>query len=310
MSSLDENLVRSTLALLGDLQAADYRFITPGVGTIGYNRRRRAERTPTLADLFGWNLEFDPGKVEAPQFPRWATGGLFDQGRLWKSRLRVSWLRGRLYAHSSFPTTARDTVFLGPDSYRFARIIAQQALDLRPDRILDMGCGAGVGALVAADLWPHAEVIARDVNPAALELTRINAAAAGCKVRLSLGGDLPMDLGPFDLIIANPPFIADPAARIYRDGGGMLGLETTMRWADQAVQALSPNGALLVYAATPIEEAGADLLHAHLLHSFPADAWRLDYDEVDPDVFPGLLGKGAYAASERIAAVSFTLRRR
>lgn len=310
MGSLDEAFARGALELLSDLQAADYRFITPGVGTIGYNRRRRAERTPSLADLFGWNLEFDPAQVEIPQFARWAQAGLFDQGRLWKSRLRVSWLRGRLYAHSSFPTTARDTVFLGPDSYRFARIIAQQTPPRPPARVLDMGCGAGVGALVAADLWPDAEVVARDINPAALDLTKINAAAAGRRVRHSLGGDLPKDLAPFDLIIANPPFIADPSARIYRDGGGMLGLETTMRWADQAAQILGPDGALLVYAATPIEDGGADPLRAHLLDSFPVDAWRLDYEEVDPDVFAGLLGKGAYVASERIAAVSFTLRRR
>lgn len=310
MSSPYDGIADGVLALLGDLQAQGYSFVTPGNGTIAYNRRRRTGGEPTLRDVFGWNIEFDPAAVRAPQFALWDEAGLFDRGKLWKSRVRVSSLAGRLFAHSTFPTDSRDAVFLGPDSYRFARVIAQELAHASPARILDLGCGAGVGAVIAADLWPEAEVCARDVNPAALTLTRINAAAAQRAVKVSLGSDVPTDLGAFDLILANPPFIADTDARTYRDGGGSLGLDTTLRWARQGAQALSPSGVLLVYAAAPIDDAGTDPLLAGLRTMFPTDAWRLDYEEIDPDIFGGLLGKGAYAACERLAAVTFRLARR
>ena len=76
--------------------------------------------------------------------------------------------------HSAYPTAGEDAVFLGPDSYRFADLIGAE---LEPDvpptaRIVDIGTGAGVGAVTAASHCRGARVVATDINPLALRLAQ------------------------------------------------------------------------------------------------------------------------------------------
>src|SRR5690606_34561690 len=86
-----------------------------------------------------------------------------------------------LLVHSAFPTDARDAVFFGPDSYRFAQVIHDhlQHSPTRVEHAVDIGCGSGVGALLIARAAQHAQVSAVDINPLALRYTAINAALAG-----------------------------------------------------------------------------------------------------------------------------------
>ena len=44
---------------------------------------------------------------------------------LMRSKVRFSSLGGSLYVHSAFPTSAAEAVFFGPDTYRFAALIAR-----------------------------------------------------------------------------------------------------------------------------------------------------------------------------------------
>jgi SAM-dependent methyltransferase len=85
---------------------------------------------------------------------------------------------------------------------------------------LDLGCGCGYHALLAAS---HSEkVFASDINPRALDYTRFNAALNGFENVICVEGSLfePFDGHRFDLIISNPPFVISPEKRyIYRDGG-------------------------------------------------------------------------------------------
>lgn len=64
-----------------------------------------------------------------------------------------------LYAHSAFPTSAQDSVFFGPDTYRFVRFLHESLGLLSPPRGaqswrmgVDVGTGAGAGAIVLAGL--------------------------------------------------------------------------------------------------------------------------------------------------------------
>ena len=85
---------------------------------------------------------------------------------------------------------------------------------------LDLGCGCGYHALLAAS---HSEMVfASDINPRALEFTRFNAALNGFENIICIDGNLfePFAGQKFDLIITNPPFVISPEKRyIYRDGG-------------------------------------------------------------------------------------------
>ncbi len=71
--------------------------------------------------------------------------------------------------------------------------------------ILDLGCGYGPIALVLARRSPDARVWAVDINERALELTRLNAAAAQLNnVAVSKPDDMPADTR-FDALYSNPP---------------------------------------------------------------------------------------------------------
>jgi 16S rRNA G1207 methylase RsmC len=71
--------------------------------------------------------------------------------------------------------------------------------------ILDLGCGYGPIAITLALRSPHARVWAVDINERALELARLNAAAAkAANVVVGKPEEVPADLR-FDAIYANPP---------------------------------------------------------------------------------------------------------
>jgi 16S rRNA G1207 methylase RsmC len=81
-------------------------------------------------------------------------------------------------------------------------------LDAVPDpvgTVLDIGCGWGPIALVAAMRSPDSAVWGIDVNQRALELTRRNAVRVGVSnVTVGLPVEVPADLR-FDTIWSNPP---------------------------------------------------------------------------------------------------------
>ena len=99
--------------------------------------------------------------------------------------------------------------------------LAQLTLRAPVGRALDLGTGCGVQAL---HLAAHArEVVATDVNPRALWMTRVNAALNGVTVDVREGSFLAPVAGErFDLIATNPPFVISPATGerlVYRDSG-------------------------------------------------------------------------------------------
>jgi len=85
-------------------------------------------------------------------------------------------------------------------------------------RLLEMGCGAGVASVLAAQHGCD-QVVALDINPAAVENTRRNAARHGVADRVTaLASDLFNALDGtevFDLIFWNAPFIEAPEDRPY-----------------------------------------------------------------------------------------------
>ena len=78
-----------------------------------------------------------------------------------RSAVRLSSLEGLLFMHSAYPTVAADAVFFGPDTYRFGRaILAHLGRGAPVRRAVDIGCGAGPGAILVARAYPDAEVYA------------------------------------------------------------------------------------------------------------------------------------------------------
>lgn len=294
--------------LLNRLDDASYHFVTPTPST---HRRVAARldraRPGDLRDVFGWGRPFAALDLEPALFDAMRVGGVLDtQDGLFRSAVRVSMLDGRLHLHSA-RSGDRDAVFLGPDSYRFVRLLnAVLARCAPPDTALDIGAGAGAGALAVASRAPGARVTASDINPSALRYLTANAAHAGLSVDAILGSGPEAAPGEFDLISANPPYVVDSEQRLYRDGGGALGTDLALAWVEGGLKKLNPRGRFVLYTGSPIVE-GRDLLKAELEQLAARANAALTYEELDPDVFGGMLAQDAYSEVERIAAVGAVL---
>jgi SAM-dependent methyltransferase len=214
----------------------------------------------------------------------------------------VARIGNHLFIHSRFPTDQADSVFLGPDSYRFVRFLeAHLRGGDRVERLIDMGTGTGAGAICAAAWLPGARLTLVDSNPRALRFARINAEAAGVEAETVETSEVAGIEGSFDLFIANPPFMMDEAKRAYRDGGGLLGSQLSLDWTLAAAQRISPGGRILLYTGTAIV-GGHDALKQGLERDIPADCTFL-YEELDPDIFGEELASPTYQEVERIAAI-------
>lgn len=128
-----------------------------------------------------------------------------------------------------------------------------------PCRILDLCTGSGVIAVSLAREYPAAQVVATELSPAAAALARRNAARNAVADRVDVrDGDLfePVRGERFDLIAANPPYIASPviptlSPEVRREpvialDGGPDGLAFYDRICAEAREHLVPGGAIVL----------------------------------------------------------------
>ncbi|TWO72899.1 class I SAM-dependent methyltransferase [Caenimonas sedimenti] len=299
------------------LRQQGYRFVTPTPAT----HARVLRRDPTAAarnlrDAFGWSRPFRPGLVPSRLLEALRSAQLvvpLPDGLL-ASRARFSTLGDLLLAHSAYPTTQPDAVFFGPDTYRFAALVESELQRLalvQGARILDVGCGSGAGGLLVA--WSSRatgpQVMLTDINASALEFAKANATLAAVEGVSFAQGDLYACVaGEFDLILANPPYLNDGAARTYRHGGGAWGGALSERIVHEGLPRLRPGGRLVLYTGAAIV-AGEDPLRDALKPALEDRGWPWSWRELDPDVFGEELEEPAYAGAERIAAVALVVQR-
>lgn len=114
-------------------------------------------------------------------------------------------------------------------------------------RVLDYGCGSGILAIGAAK-FGAADIVAVDIDPAAVESTRLNASAN----HVSLQSGLPDQAqGQFDIVLANilatPLKVLAPLLCDHVRAGGRLVLAGILsRQADELKEAYAPWIALTV----------------------------------------------------------------
>ena len=302
----------SLLPLGRVLQERGYRFTTGTPATHArVNARPENQWARSLEDVFGWSRPFRAGVLPAGLVELMqASGELRAHGEGWRSTIRASTLDGALFFHSAYPTTESDAVFFGPDTYRFAAAIERHLAAGQPvRRAVDIGCGAGPGAVLIARARPGAEVVAVDINDRALRCTRVNGALAETANVVARRSDLLSDVdGNFDLIVANPPYLLDRDQRVYRHGGGGLGEGLSLAIADLAGTRLAPGGTLLLYTGSAIG-GGVDHFRETVTARLQAAGLEWSYREIDPDVFGEELLEPAYAGADRIAAVLVSARR-
>ncbi len=142
-------------------------------------------------------------------------------------------------------------------------------------RILDVGTGSGVLAVVLAKEFPQAQVVALDQSAAALAVARENSRRHEVQDRVALvQGDLLAPLAPepfFDIIVSNPPYvptheweqlpleIRDHEPRLALDGGPD-GLEVIRLLVPEVHHLLRPGGLLALEVGQGQAEMVAQLL--------------------------------------------------
>jgi release factor glutamine methyltransferase len=131
-----------------------------------------------------------------------------------------------------------------------------------PARVADVGTGSGAVGIVLALERPDVDVVATDRCAKAVTLARQNVLRHGvsCRVHVVLTDLLDGVEGPFDLVLANLPYLppgreadfpGEPAGAIVSTGDG---LDHYRRLAAQSRDVLAPGGLLLVQLHGDVHE--------------------------------------------------------
>lgn len=139
-----------------------------------------------------------------------------------------------------------------------------------PRRVLDLGTGPGTLLLAALDEWQEATGIGVDASEAALSYARRNAARLGAEARAEFRtGDWADGIDErFDLILCNPPYVADgaetgPGVADYEPAealfAGPEGLDEYRRLSPQVGRLLEKGGLAAVEIGFDQAEAAAAL---------------------------------------------------
>ena len=159
----------------------------------------------------------------------------------------------------SIPIVASDNV-LPPQSQETATLFRQGLENLPlPSGLLDLGCGSGLLSIMAARLFPQAQIIATDIMPEATATTKINLQKQELQNRVEVcQGDLFQNLKgqTFDVIIFNAPWVVARVRSRAEIPTNDEKQQTITCFFEQVDRHLAPQGHLLLgYADHSSEKA-------------------------------------------------------
>lgn len=183
----------------------------------------------------------------------------FDQ--LLQRRLKgepVAYLTGKREFWSLALSVNTDTLIPRPETETLVAQALRRIPADQPQLIADLGTGSGAIALAIARERPHCEIIAVDIDEAAIETARLNAQRLDIHSIVFHTGDWcePLTGMQLDMIVSNPPYIAESDPHLLSGdvrfeprtalAAGAQGMDELRRIARCAVNYLQAGGWLLM----------------------------------------------------------------
>lgn len=176
-----------------------------------------------------------------------------------------------------------DVLIPRPDSETLIEAAREAFGNRGPRRVLDCGTGSGALLLAALSVWPDAQGIGVERSGKALAVAGDNARRTGMEERATMqAGDWTQDgwaseLGRFDLVLANPPYVETddpdlaPDVRAHEPGealfAGADGLDDYRILVPQVPALLNPDGIAVFEIGSRQAESVASLAVAAGLRS-------------------------------------------
>ena len=141
-----------------------------------------------------------------------------------------------------------------PDTETLVEWALEHLPQASTQRVLDLGTGSGALALALKDQRPGCQITASDASPDALAVAQANAHRLHLPVLCILSDWMVAVPGPFDLIVSNPPYVADGDPHLQALTheplqaltSGADGLDDIRHIIAQAPSRLAPGGWLLM----------------------------------------------------------------
>jgi len=166
----------------------------------------------------------------------------------------VAYLLGEKEFHGRRFTVSPAVLVPRPETELLVELALARLRSRSAPRVLDLGTGSGCIAVTLALECPQADVVAVDRSADALAVAQANARRLGATVEFAQGDWYHAVDGRFDLVVANPPYVAaaDPHLRELRHEpqhalvAGADGLADLRRIVTGAPARLTSGGSLAV----------------------------------------------------------------
>jgi len=244
------------LLAIRELLAADQALLVQALGLASCDARLEAQLLMAAAlDVNrAWLLAHDDETLAPPVAARYAS---------WlKRRLTgepIAYIFGAKEFYGLMFKVSPAVLIPRPETELLVELALARIPVDRPCRVLDLGTGSGIIAIMLAKLRPLAELVAVDVSLAALELAQANARNLKAGNVQFIESDWFSALNrveKFDVIVSNPPYVSADDPHLARGdlrfepphalAAGASGCDALGRIAAQAISYMATLGTLLL----------------------------------------------------------------
>jgi len=242
-------------------------------GSHALARRSAEEAGREALFLLAGVLGETPGTLALQQDRPLSSSELADYEARLARRLRgepLQYIEGRAAFRDLWLVVNRSVLIPRPETEQLVQSVLEWCREKEALSGLDLGTGSGAIAISLALEGPFQEVVAVDISVAALKVAGINSREAGLEDRVELRhGSLFEVLEPaerFDVIVSNPPYIAEAESGMLPDEvrewepelalfAGPTGLEVIEPIVAAAPRHLREGGLLALEVAPGVAEA-------------------------------------------------------